>query len=142
MIIIQPFRPEHLRSLRIQPAQEGFAAMILDEKYATELAEAGPAFTMMDGDQVIAVAGCVPQHEHRAVAWALLSKADPKTFLRLHRSVARYLAVAPWRRIEMIVDCSFTAGHRWAHALGFHREGTMLAYTPDGRDCDMYARIR
>jgi hypothetical protein len=47
----------------------------------------------------------------------------------------------PYKRIETSVATDFEQGHRWAQMLGFKNEGTMRCFTPQGMDCDLYARI-
>ena len=46
------------------------------------------------------------------------------------------------RRIEAAVDAEYTISQRWHELMSFQREGRMRAYTPDGRDAYLYARIR
>ena len=142
MILIEPYRPEHMSSLRIQPAQSLFVPYAEDNAYCRALAEAGPAFAAVRDGLTLAIGGCVEQSPGRAIAWALLSQTDGASFVRIHRAVARWLEVAPWRRIEAVVDAGFPAGHRWMSMLGFSHEGRMRGYTPEGGDCDLYARVR
>jgi len=63
-------------------------------------------------------------------------------FKTIHRVVLAVLVAAPWRRIEMAVDCEHASAYRWAQRLGFACEGRMRAYTPDGRDSFLFARIK
>ena len=56
--------------------------------------------------------------------------------------MARFLDMHGTRRVEATVDSGFMAAHRLMLMLGFKREGRMIAYLPDGRDCDLYARVR
>jgi hypothetical protein len=77
------------------------------------------------------------------MAWAFIAKTDPKNFLKGHRAVKRFLDGCYTQRIEMTVDCDFPEAHRWAKMLGFTMEcERMKYYSPDGRDCALYARIR
>ena len=139
---IQPFHPEHLSALLLQPAQAGMRPVLADPSYGESLAQAGPCYAAMADGAVIACAGLIPQWPGRAVAWALVSSAAGPHFLGVHRAVKRALDVHPFRRIETGVVSDFDEGHRWAKMLGFVREGQMRAYTPDGRNCDLYALVR
>jgi hypothetical protein len=142
MILIEPYRPEHMESLRIQPAQARFVPLMADRGYCEALAHAGPAFAAVQDGATIAIGGCVEQSPGRAIAWALLAKTDGVAFIKVHRAVTRWLEIAPWRRIEAAVESDFAAGHRWIKMLGFTHEGRMRGYTPEGGDCDLYARVR
>lgn len=141
MKIVQ-FEPDHLKSLLLQPSQSIMQPLLQDPTYGPSLASAGPAYSLVDGDAVFATAGLIPQWENRAHAWALISaEVGPHMYL-LHKAVLRTFTLHNFKRIETAVDCNFKQGHRWMELLGFEREGCMRKYTPDGRDCDLYARIQ
>lgn len=136
------FAPQHIRRLSLQPAQHYLRAEILRPGYAEFIAQAGEAFTALDGDDVIACAGVAVQWEGRALAWALVGDIAGRQMLPLTRAIAGFLSQTPHRRIETAVDVDFAPGHRWARMLGFVCEGRMRAYLPTGADCDLYARVR
>lgn len=140
-MIIVPFKPEHLANIMLQPSQMVFQPTLQDPQYGQMLATAGPAYAAVEGDAVFACAGLIPQWENRAVAWALISSAAGRHFTIIHRAVLRTFELHPFRRIETGVNADFEQGHRWLRMLGFQREGRMRAYTPDGHDCDLYARV-
>lgn len=134
--------PEHILAVQLQPAQ-GYAAAFVTEHQAREIVAAkGIGWTAEHDGQVIACAGIVQMHDERGMAWAMLSKDALRHIKTIHRVIANVLDRAPWRRIEMTVDARHAAGCRWAERLGFEREGLMRAYTPDGRDCFLYARVK
>lgn len=139
---IVPFEPDHLKQLLLQPSQAMMQPLLDSAEYAQSLKDAGPAYSLVDGDEVFACAGLIPQWEGRAVAWALISEEAGPHFLRITRAVRRCFDLHPFRRIETAVSHDFQQGHRWAQMLGFTREGLMRSYTPDGRDCDLYARVQ
>ena len=139
---IVPFEPDHLKRLLLQPSQAIMQPALSKPEYAENLYKAGPAYSLVDGDAVLASMGLVPQWEHRAVAWGLISAEAGPHFILIHKAVHRTMALHPYRRIETSVDCNFRQGHRWARLLGFEHEGRMRAFTQDGRDCDLYARIQ
>jgi len=132
----------HLAALRLQDAQAVLAPLLDEPGYGAMLAGAGPAFAGLADGAVIGCAGVVMLSAQRGHAWALLGKASPAGFVAIHRAVVGFLDRQPLRRVETAVDSDFAAGHRWARMLGFSREGRMRAYGLDGRDADLYARVR
>lgn len=134
---------EHVLAVQLQPAQ-GYAVSMIDAEHARSLVDApGVAWTALGGDGLpIACAGIVQTHEQRGIAWALLSAQALREFKLIHRVVRDVVNAAPWRRIEMTVDASHGRAVAWAERLGFVREGLMRAYTPDGRDCFLYAKVK
>lgn len=141
-MIVLPFEPEHLDRLELQSAQLGIQPIFDDPRYALSLQKAGPAFSAEVDGEIIAALGIIPQWQNRAIAWGLIGKKARRHLLAVHRAVDRFLVMSEYRRIETSVATNFAEGHRWARMLGFEREGTMRAYTPDGFDCDLYARVR
>lgn len=139
-----PFRPEHLALLRLQAAQAYLQPLLARPDYAAALAGPYTWSGVVDG-RVIGCAGILAQWPGRAIAWALLSRElTARHFLHAHHKVAAVMKAAHRagaRRIETTVDAGFDAGHRWARALGFAPEGLMRAYSPEGRDHVLYARI-
>jgi RimJ/RimL family protein N-acetyltransferase len=84
----------------------------------------------------------VKQWDNRAIAWGLISEYAGKQFVRIHKAVKRFLDTTDFNRVEAFVDADFEAGHRWIQMLGFEREGYMRAFSPLGKDCILYARIK
>lgn len=139
---IIPYKAEHLEAMMLQPAQENVRRYFGNPEYGRMLDFPGHAFTAMEGDKVIAMAGVLPRWEGRAEAWALLSGDLKRHFVRIHRAILRYLETSDIRRIETAVDANFKAGIVWAEMLGFKNEGLMPGYTPEGRDCYRFARVK
>jgi RimJ/RimL family protein N-acetyltransferase len=138
---IEPFQSRHLEILVLQPSQAA-VSVFFDDEYGPALKAAGPCFTAMDGDEVLACAGVVKQWDNRAIAWGLISEYAGKQFVRIHKAVKRFLDTTDFNRVEAFVDADFEAGHRWIQMLGFEREGYMRAFSPLGKDCILYARIK
>ena len=141
MNIIQ-FQPDHLEKLLLQPAQENARRYLGNPEYGAALALPGLAFTAVEGERVLAMAGVLPRWEGRAEAWALLSHDLRRNFIRIHRAVLHFLDTTDIRRIETAVDANFDDGLVWADMLGFKNEGLMRCYTPEGRDCYRFARVK
>lgn len=141
MMYVIPYRHYHIAALAIQEAQS-YMTEIVKPDYAKALEVAGPAYTVMDGPNVLACAGLAECWETRAQAWTILGAVSGIKFVRLHKMVSRFLDMQSYTRIEMTVDHDFAQGHRWAKLLGFEWEGLMRKYNPTGKDCDLYARVR
>lgn len=142
MMEIVPFKPEHLETLLLQPSQKMLQPHILNKGYGEGLAAAGPAYSGVVDDAVIACMGLIPQWPGRAIAWGLIAAEAGSHFITITKAVFRTMELHPFRRIETAVASNFEQGHRWARMLGFEREGKMRAYTPTGDDCDLYARVQ
>lgn len=140
-MIVTRFRPEHLATLRLQPSQSGFTQYLTDLEYGKAL-DNGWSFTGMVGSRVIGCAGVTEIWPNRGMAWALLAADAGRHFLSIHRAVEGFLKASPWRRIEASVDVDFQEGQRWIRLLGFEHEGRLRAYTPDGRDNDLFSRVK
>lgn len=141
MISVVVFRPEHLAALKLQAAQSS-AQPLMTAQHGGEIAAApGRAWTALSDGQPLMCAGMIELWSGRAYAWAYISGAALGQFKVLHRTTLELLASAPWRRVEMAVDVSHTEAKRWAWHLGFEHEGTHRAWTNDGRDVEMWARV-
>jgi hypothetical protein len=139
---LEPFAPHHLAALDLQPSQAIFGARLAEPGYGDKLAEAGPAFTLFAGDRVVAVGGVAERWEGCAQAWMLVSCEAGPHMRWLVRIADGFFKQAPWRRIEAAVVEGFEPGARLMSLLGFEFEGRARCYGPDGRDHDLYARIR
>ncbi len=139
-MLVVPFQAKHLKQLTFQDRQMYLSDWVSEEQGL--VLEDHPSYTAMVNNAPVASAGVVPQWQGRAVAWAFLSDMGTQHFMGVHRAVKKFLDGCYIQRIEMTVDCEFQEAHRWAKALGFHMEcERMEAYSPDGRDCALYARI-
>jgi len=140
-MIVVPFEREHLKRMVIQQNQQGLEYLLTDAIYAT--LEGSDAYTALEGDEVLACAGTIEAAPGRAIAWAYISQHVGSRMMGVTKAVKRFLDMAEYRRIEMDVDCDFAQAHRWARMLGFEMEcERRRKYSPDGRDCALYARIR
>lgn len=141
-MIVERLRPEHLQALILQPAQEFARASLGKPGYAEALA-ASEAFAGIIDGRVVACAGVRELWQGRGEAWALIAKdIGAKGMHETHYAVKRYLDESAMRRIEAACDAAFLQAHRWLYLLGFKYEGPLESYTPDGRDCLRFARVR
>lgn len=138
---VVPLEAWHFDAIDLQEAQQALRPLLRTKKYREDLLHRSVAFTAID-ETVIAIAGVALAWPEREVAWSLLSNCGPRRFLTVHRAVKVFLDNRRTRRIEMSVDADHVSARRWSRMLGFQKEGLMQAYTPDGRDAILYARVR
>lgn len=140
-LTVIPYRAAHLENLVLQPAQ-AYLQPMFDSEYARVLEGAG-AFTACADGRVVGCGGIHLIHPQRGLAWALVARDAGPHFVAIHKAVARRLTASPLARIEAHVDRDFAAAQRWMRLLGFVNETPqgMRAFTPDGRSCDLYARV-
>lgn len=140
---IVPMTEEHVLSLTPQ-AQQGDMPAPDRADTARQLGACGSAWAILDGAEVLAVAGVAEQWAGRGMAWCLLSKDAGRKMLGITRMVLRYLNELDYRRIEMYVDAQFSEGCRWAETLGFKNETPegMDGFFPNGNRAFMYGRTR
>lgn len=141
---IVPFEPWHLMRISLQNSQVYMGSVLATGEYGEHVKKAGPCFTAMDGDEVIACAGLAIMWEGRAHAWALMSVNSGRRFVRIVRAIQRFLDMQDIRRIEAVVDEGFEQGHRMLMMLGFKLETPepMRGFAPDGHACYQYARVK
>jgi hypothetical protein len=138
---IEIFLKEHIEKMAIQERQKGLEYLETDEHF--KWLEGNHSYSVIDGEEVLLCAGVVEMSEGRGVAWAYLSSDIGTRMTYVTRAVKRFLKLSPLRRIEMHVDCGFDAAHRWARMLGFEMEcERMRSFTPDNRDCALYAMVK
>jgi RimJ/RimL family protein N-acetyltransferase len=131
-----------LRDLILQPAQEWARPSMDRPGYGDDLARLDSYAGIIDG-RVVLCAGLGRLWEGRAEAWALIARdIGPKGMHEAHYAVRRHLESSTLRRIEAACDAAFLQAHRWLYLLGFKYEGPLKSYTPDGRDCIRFARVR
>lgn len=138
---IVPFNLEHLRELALQPMQAWMGDRLTPE-YGKSIQVAGPCFTAVHNGAVLGCAGVVRMWAGRDQAWALLGGECGRHFVGIVRGMARFLDAHPTHRVEAVVAHDFAQAHRMIQMLGFEHEGLMRGYMADGRDADLYARIK
>ena len=141
MFEVVPFKAEHLAAIKLQDMQAHLSDWVTLEQGRG--LEQFPSYTAFVDGTAIGAAGILHMWMGRAMAWAFIAKSEPKDFLKGHRVVKKFLDGCYVQRIEMTVDCDFPEAHRWAKMLGFEMEcERMKHYSPDGRDCALYAKVR
>ncbi len=140
-MVIIPFKREHLHHLVIQEQQRGLEAFMTNDVMV--MLENERSFSAVDGEEVVACAGVVQVNHGRGLAWAYLADNIGSRLIRVTKAAKQYMQMIDLHRIEMHVDCDFPQAHRWAKMLGFELEcERMRAFTPDKRDCALYAMVK
>lgn len=143
-MIIEPFKPEHVRLIDVQDVQRVELIGYDNPEYLASIA-AHPSWSgIIDGD-VVCCAGYFPIWCGRYYAWALLSRRlKPHDMIALTRSVRRGLDLIADARCEAVVQSDFDTGHRWLRMLGFTRETPepMRRYFPHGGNAVLYSRVK
>lgn len=136
MIQVVPFKPEHLEKIDLK---ENYSQGDCPKTVANT------AFTLMAGDEVIAVIGGFPFVPGVIHFWAFISKQVRKYPVEFHKTC---LDILDWyeksenpRRIQWEVRADYVMGRKWAESLGLTCEGLMRKWGPDGADHYLYARI-
>jgi hypothetical protein len=140
------FQPQHLTEIKVQGAQ---TFELYDPVSGPSLQKAGPCFTVLDGETVIACMGLIdvwPNGTHtRYIVWALISECGPVNFLKITRRARNWLAAQSGPvRVEATVAANFKQGHRWVDLLGFKCETPdgMEGYSPYGDRFFLYSWVK
>jgi ribosomal protein S18 acetylase RimI-like enzyme len=141
VVEIVPFEPFHLQWILLQPEQAHMKAHFTPA-YGIWLKKAGPAYSALDGTDVVGCAGIMPFWAGRSIAWALMSNDVSQHRMAIHRAVLKVIKENPVRRLELLVDPAFPRARIWAERLGFRFESRMPYYSPMGTTQDMYVLIR
>lgn len=126
-----PYQPWHafeLRKLYPRALDMGRAP----DEYAKGLHHPHLAWTMVRGDQPLAIGGVLPLWEGVGEAWAIVTLGAQRHPMAFHRAAKRRLyemqAHGKFHRIQCVVEWNHTVGHRWAESLGFMYEGPHYLY--------------
>jgi len=135
------YKPEHLKQLnRIRDCVPDN----LEEKIA-EYELNGVVFTIMYGEQPIALCGAIKLWDGVAEIWFLTTDhiEEHKTFF--YREVVRLMNQVQKEqnihRMQCTVETDFTQCQKWLEGLGFVIEGVMLMYGPDRKNHYRYAKL-
>lgn len=150
MIQFVKYSPNDLAQIELQPVQEPFKAVIMSPGYPESLDVQDRAWTVLDGEAVVASGGFSPQWPGRSIAWALVGRevppnAWPKIKNKIRKEVdaemRRLKAAHGHARVELTVPETFVAGLRLAKLLGFEVEGPLRKWGTDGGNHFMFSRV-
>ncbi len=101
--------------------------------------------TWEEDGRIIAIVGIAHQWRGVGTVWTLLTAESRERGVVLTRGMLRFLGMLHgerhYTRIQATVEHGDEAARDWIMQLGFEYEGTMFAYSPDGKTHDMYARV-
>jgi hypothetical protein len=142
MLTIHPFHVEHMFEMNHQA--RNLADDIGSSEELFKALETDYSYTFMNGAEIVCCCGVVSTNDGRGIGWAYLADdLDMRTMVRVSNLCETCFSTMPFHRIELQVDCDFEKAHNWARHLGFEMEcERMRAFTPDKRDCALYARVR
>lgn len=136
------FESGHIKKLDIQHNQSEMLPYLELENYGDILKSAGQAYSLFDGETLIACAGLAEQSPNRALGWALISKyVKGYHFVSISKFAKDIIGKCSYGRVEVIVRDKFDEAHRWARMLGFRCETPegMLNWFRDGSNAYLYA---
>lgn len=142
MVEAKPLIAADLMQLKPQPWQckDEYSLTV---EYCGYLEEhSSHAETIWHNGKIVAAGGAVPIWEGRAEVWMLLSVDCGPAFVGVNRIANRFLDSLPYRRLETTCEIGWEQAMRWLAMLKFRRECTAQAYMPDGRDMEIYTRIK
>ncbi len=143
MIKLVEFSPEHFWQITNLQHEQLAIATIVEDKYLERLQEAGPAYTYMDGNVVIACFGVADMWSGVGEAWMFVSnlvQQKPVSAIKVARWFCGILDER-YHRVQTTVESDFEKGRNFLKNIGFIFEGRMWKYGPNKKDYDRYARI-
>ena len=139
---IVPFKVEHVAQIKLQPFQS-LTLSFVDMESLKVFEGTDCAYTAIDNGEVLAIGGVLDFCDGRGYGWSFLGGNIGHRMISVTRAIKRFLEVCRFRRIEIAVDCNYETAHVWAKMLGFTKEcDRMRSFTPDGRDCALYAKVK
>lgn len=135
------FVPPHFDALELQPSQAYVRAYTGIEKLQ-ELAERGPAYTILAGGRVIFCGGLREYGSQRGVLWSFIAPIAGDRFVAVHRHVCRFIETVERPYMQATCRSGFAAGARWLRMLGFQFEKPLGHYGPGQVPHDLFMRVR
>ncbi len=142
--------------LKIVPYKAAHLAMNEPRQYERELREKsgvdssqtfmnGPAYTVLDDGTPVMAGGIVQLWPGVGEVWLFLSpwfERHIKTGYKLIREMFQaLLKVYHFRRLQTPICASMPGNIRLVEHLGFHKEGLMELWGPDGKDYQLMALL-
>lgn len=139
-MILEPFKIHHLEKLEKQKQK---TYLHFTEAIRKSLENSPHTMTLHKDGRIYFCGGLLKHWPGRYEGWAVFDRKIGQEFITIHRMVKRYLELVDFRRIECVVNFEFSRGHRWAKALGFEVEASLLKrYFDTGEDAVLYARVK
>lgn len=134
------------KDLAEELAKEEFSNLPLgDIPICDMMVNYGLSVAILQKGKVAAAMGVIPLWEGVGEAWAVLTnkiKENPLTLIRLTKDmISRAQETMCLHRIQVsVVERDYNIC-RWIKSLGFHSEGVMEKFGPDGNNHIRYVRI-
>jgi hypothetical protein len=142
MFSVVPLEKEHLIELSAEPENAFLVGSLADGFYENDASRGFSRTAFLNG-KIAVCAGINELWPNRGFLWSIFSKSCESNFLPVFRGIKKFLAEAPFKRIEMGVPCEFERGHRRALMLGFTLECSVArAFLSSGQDCSTYALVK
>jgi hypothetical protein len=137
MIRVDPFDPDDLLSIDVQPAQR---AVTTDwHSLGQSHAASGTALTARREDgRILLCGGAIQIHRGYATLWSVLAHDAGPAMLGLTRRVRWFLATLPYARIDAVASATHREGCAWLELMGFAREAEIGAAFEGGGDGVIY----
>ena len=133
---IVPCEPQHIRSIDLQPRQQFVTGLARMPNKAEEIVKAGPCFTGLVDDRVIACLGIIQEGERtRDLCWTMLSKDAGPYLVTITRAAIRFMDSWP-APLFAYGEAEWVESMRWHRLLGFTVVGKLIdaqRWLPDGR---------
>lgn len=137
-----PCALEHIKFIKPHSGEEKDKAHFMSPEFNHVLSK-GMNVSFFAGSRCVGAGGVFPIYNHRAVAWTFLGADSGPYMHQITRKARSLFELYPAERIEMLVDYTHDAGHRWAKVLGFEVEAARMRKSGIyGNDETMYVRIR
>jgi len=142
-----PFLTAHAASLRLRPgAVSALAGLPPLAELARAYAAAGPAWTVCNGEAVIACGGVVRFWPGVGECWCWAGAgvdAVPVAFVRLARRIVDALGMEQgFHRLQLHARQDDLRANRFAKHLGFTLEGSCPGFGADRSTHNLYGRVR
>lgn len=125
-------------------ASLNFEADWMKDRYKLYLErETGPAWIMEDDKGPLCAFGAAFLWDGVCEVWFNLIRRERtvRQILAARRYLKEQGVIYRVKRFQATIKCDFKKGVEFVKLLGFHYEGKLEKYHPDGTDALMYARI-
>lgn len=143
MIEVAPFKAEHFDYILETGMVDKKLRPFLTKDHGQNIEKRGGYFSILEDKKAVAIGGITEFWKGRGEAWLIFGQPRTQSFVTIFKIVQRFIQLSTLSRIEMIIECDFVQGHRWARLLGFKKEcEKMEKYLPDGSNASLYALVR
>lgn len=145
-IIFVPFLKEHAYKMKIEQSDvTAFAASDLGEILDWQ-SKKGLAVTVLFRGKPIGVWGAVEIWDGVQEAWFMLEEATRRYAVTMTKTAKKFIDLKfqddSLHRLQITVRCDDNRAFKWAKCLGFHTEGVMKKYGPNGADFYMMSIVK